>query len=318
MEFGQCESIVVSQEEMGLRLDQILAARFENIKSRSYFQYLIGQKKVLLNGTSAKKRIIPSLGDKIEIQFLCPPELKLAPEPIPLDILYEDRDIILVNKPAGMVVHPAPGHWSGTFVNGLLHHCQQIAEMISSDPQAPNYFRPGVVHRLDKDTTGLLLAAKTHEAQAKLAALFATRQIHKEYLAVCIGKPGDLDIQLPIGRHPIHRKQMAVVFSGGKEALSRCKTLGFNGELSLVNIILFTGRTHQIRVHLAAKNAPVLGDSLYGNEQKNRKYGISSQFLLAHHLRFSHPFTGNLLEFKAPPSGEMQAFMDRSGLARFL
>lgn len=294
------EILTITPEESGMRLDKILANRFSNIKSRTYFQMLIEKGRVLLNGVPVKKRVQPEVDDEVHIHFILTPEIGLLPEPIPLDILYEDQDILVVNKPAGMVVHPATGNWSGTFVNALLHHCQQLSQDSS--------LRPGIVHRLDKDTSGILIAAKTERAQQRLVEMFARREMHKEYLAVCLGNPGDNELTGAIGRHPVNRKMMTVLETGGKPALSTCKTLKCDGKLSQVNIILATGRTHQIRVHLKHHGTPVLGDPVYGNAQVNAKYGVKRQLLHAQLLRFKHPITNSPLEFKAPIPLDMVAF----------
>lgn len=299
--------LIISEEESGQRIDKILALRFQEVKSRSYFQYLIEQQKVLLNGEPVKKRTLPKAGDEIEIQFICLPKLSLTPEEIPLDIIFEDESMLIVNKPAGMVVHPAAGNWSGTFVNALLYHCKDLESKLASEENAPSV-RPGIVHRLDKDTTGLLIAAKTSEAHEKLSALFFSRKIYKEYLAVCTGNPGTLTINRPIGRNPSCYKQMAVVQQGGKEAITHCKTLAYNGKLAFVSIELQTGRTHQIRVHLQSQGTPVLGDPVYGNLKINHSYNLQTQMLHAHCLRFSHPLTQELLEFKAPLPTKMEEF----------
>lgn len=296
--FEENDLIVISEQEAGERLDKVLAQRFKERYSRAYFQYLIEKHLVLLNGTPVKKRIKPEVGDEVEIEFALTPEISLEPENIPLDILYEDEMLLAVNKPVGMVIHPAPGHWSGTFVNALLFHCQQLKNLNES-------LRPGIVHRLDKETSGVLIAAKTTIMQQKLVELFASRQIYKEYLAICIGNPGEGEINAPIGRHPVHRKQMAVIPTG-KTAISFYQTLATNGKLSIVKVIIATGRTHQIRVHLKLRGTPVLGDSIYGNNQINKQYGVSHQLLHAAVVRFVHPVTGVELEFRARPSEEMQ------------
>lgn len=290
----ESDCITIRIDEEGLRLDKILAERFSNIKSRTYFQMLIDNERVLLNGFPVKKRIKPIAGDEVHIYFILSPEIGLTPEAIPLDILYEDDDIIIVNKPAGMVVHPAVGNWTGTFVNALLHHCQHLC---CGDKTS---LRPGIVHRLDKDTSGVLLAAKSSAAQQRLVEMFASRKIHKEYIAICVGNPGDAELTGAIGRHPVNRKMMAVVENGGKPALSSCKTLGYDGKISLVAIVLATGRTHQIRVHLKHHGTPVLGDSVYGSTQANKKYAVNRQLLHAKLLRFNHPMTGLLMEIEAP------------------
>lgn len=301
--YEETEVLVIAEEEAGERLDKILARRFQHVYSRTYFQYLIDEQLILLNGALVKKRIKPQVGDEIEIQFASTPEIQLTAEPISLAILYEDEYLLVINKPAGMVVHPAPGNWSGTFVNGLLYHCGQLAGQ-------ENSLRPGIVHRLDKETSGVLVAAKTLEMQQKLSALFASRQIYKEYWAICIGRPPDGEISTLIGRHPIHRKQMAVVPTG-KQAVSFIKTLGWNDKLSFVQIVIATGRTHQIRVHLRHKGTPVLGDALYGNPSLNHYYNAQRQLLHAAIIKFQHPLTGQQLELMAPPPIDMLHFMHK-------
>jgi len=295
--------IFITKEEAGQRLDKILAERFQEMHSRTYFQTLIDERLVLLNGVPVKKRVKPQEGDEIEIQFVAAPELQLLPENIPLDVLYEDEYLIAINKPVGMVVHPAVGNWTGTFVNALLYHCREISSEDST-------LRPGIVHRLDKETSGVLIAAKTSKVQQKLTELFASRQIYKEYLAICIGRPKDGEIDAPIGRHPVHRKQMAIVPTGRK-AISFCKTKAWNEKLSIVQVVISTGRTHQIRVHLKYLGTPILGDGLYGNIQINKQYGVDHQLLHASVLRFIHPITGQPLEFKAPPPSSMIKFIKK-------
>lgn len=311
MENEDFDSIFITQEETGQRLDKILAARYHPVQSRTYFQFLIQQHRILVNGEFVKKRHIMEVGDEVQIHFILTPEIGLKPEPIPLDVIYEDQEILVVNKPAGMVVHPAPGNWTGTFVNAFLFHCQDLLhpEILSS--QSPSFPRPGIVHRLDKETSGLLVAAKTSFAQQRLIELFANRQVYKEYLTVCVGNPGEGEIRLPIGRHTINRKQMTVQKEEGKgrQAITIYKTLKVNDSLSLVSIILATGRTHQIRVHMKYLGTPVLGDSLYGQEKMNKKYGVKRQLLHAYQLRFQHPISKKLLEFKAPIPKDMADFI---------
>lgn len=293
--------IIITNDEEGDRLDKILAHRFKEVRSRTYFQHLIDEQLVLLNGAPVKKRIKPKAGDEVEIEFIVTPEIDLLPEAIPLDILYEDEHLLAINKPAGMVVHPAPGHWTGTFVNALLYHCQHL-------PNDGDSLRPGIVHRLDKDTSGVLIAAKTAIAHQKLVEAFASRKMYKEYLAISLGNPGEGEIDVPIGRHPVNRKQMAVIQSG-RAAHTFCKTLGFNGKLSVVQLIITTGRTHQIRVHLKHRGTPVLGDELYGSAQANKQYKADRQLLHAYKLRFNHPLTGQLLDLCAPIPADIKHFI---------
>ncbi len=242
-------------------------------------------------------------GDEVEIHFAALPQSDLLPENIPLDILYEDQDILVINKPVGMVVHPAPGHWTGTFVNALLHHCKSW--------QGTETLRPGIVHRLDKETSGVLVAAKTPLAHQRLIEAFSQRKVKKEYLVICVGNPGTKEIDAPIGRHPVHRKMMTVVEEGGRVAISRCQTIATDGKLSIVRIQPETGRTHQIRVHLKHVGTPVLGDSTYGNPQVNKSYGAIRQLLHAESLSFQHPIEGRLMTFQAPIPGDIQVFMTK-------
>ncbi len=276
-----------------LRLDKLLRQRYPHY-SRTYFQRLIEQGFVLLDGEPVKKRAIPEEGEAIEVCFQLTPELSVAPEPIPLDILYEDAHLIAVNKPAGLVVHPAPGHWSGTFVNALLHHCQGI--------QPDGTLRPGIVHRLDKETSGVLVAAKTADAHQALTAAFANRQVKKTYLAICTGRPPNGRIIANLGRHPTHRKEMAVL-PDGKEAITDIEVLAFNERLSLVQAHPHTGRTHQIRVHLKHVGAPVLGDKVYGRES-----GVTRHMLHASRLSLAHPVTREPLELVAPIPEDFSAW----------
>lgn len=270
------DTLFINEEEAGERLDKILAARLHQAGSRTYFQYLIEEGKVLLNGTAVKKRCKPKVGDEIEVEYILCPELDIKPENIPLNIVYEDEAILVVNKMPGMVVHPATGHWTGTFVNALLFHCGQEAL------QAQQNLRPGIVHRLDKDTSGLIIAAKTGIAQQKLIEMFAGRQVYKEYLAICIGNPKAGVIDAPIGRHPVNRKMMAVVEEGGRSAITRYQSLVYNDKLSVVKLVIDTGRTHQIRVHMKYHGTPVLGDLIYGIPSFNAKLGVDRQMLHAY------------------------------------
>ena len=279
-----------SLEESHLRLDALLSLRFPD-KSRSYFQFLIKQGYVLVNGKAIKKRERAKPGDEIEIYFQITPEINLIPEPIALEILYEDEHLIVINKPAGMVVHPAPGHTQGTFVHALLFHCKQID---SDDP-----LRPGIVHRLDKDTSGVLIAAKTRAAHNGLIDLFAKRKIEKVYLAICVGAPKDGLIDVPIARHLSRRKEMTIC-TQGRASKTICQVLAQNGSLSFVKLELLTGRTHQLRVHLKYVGTPILGDETYGNSTINKKFSIKRQLLHAYFIKFFHLITQQILLLTAP------------------
>jgi 23S rRNA pseudouridine1911/1915/1917 synthase len=287
---------IASEEDEKTRIDKFLAKKF-TLKSRSYFQYLIENECVHVNNKKIKKRALLKKGDEIEIFFLATPEISLTPENIPLDILYEDDYIIVINKPKDMVVHPAPGNYSHTFVNALLYHCKNLDNSDS--------IRPGIVHRLDKNTTGVLIAAKTSLSHQRLIEIFQKREIKKTYLALCIGKPEEGIINMPIKRHPIKRKEMTVS-EDGKEAISEITILQHKNNISLVSINILTGRTHQIRVHLKHLNCPILGDDTYGSKHINEKYKIFSQQLHAHEISFIHPINKILLNIKAPLPCSMQ------------
>jgi 23S rRNA pseudouridine1911/1915/1917 synthase len=285
----------VSPEEAGCRIDLLLKHRFPD-HSRTYFQHLLEQGLVLLNGIPVKKRMVPEEGDEIEVCFQAIPGSSLLPEPIPLDILFEDEHILVVNKPAGLVVHPAPGHWTGTFVHGLLHHCQGVVP--GNDP-----IRPGIVHRLDKETSGALVAAKTLLAHQQLIEQFAARTVEKTYLAICQGKPMSGTITAPIGRHPVHRKEMAVI-ADGKEAITEIKLVAYNDAYSLVLVRPKTGRTHQIRVHLKHIKCPVVGDAVYGSSSSAQR-----QQLHAYRLCFDHPVKKHRLQITAPIPEDLKEWM---------
>lgn len=295
------EIFTITSTEASERLDKLLASRFPQ-HSRTYFQYLIEQGCVLVNGSFLKKRTCPDEGDEVEVHFLLPPEISLEPQNIPLDILYEDEHLLAVNKPPGMVVHPAPGHVKNTFVNALLFHCKQMQGLDST--------RPGIVHRLDKDTSGILLAAKTLPTHAKLVELFSLRQMHKQYVAICVGCPKEGLIDAPIKRHATKRKEMTVD-EMGKEAKSCVTSVKSNGQLSYVHIELITGRTHQIRVHLQHVGCPVLGDAVYGHSSANKKFAALRPLLHAHQMDFVHPMTGKTLHLCAPIPEDLLFFIDK-------
>ena len=285
-------SFTVNSEESSLRIDLLLARRFAD-RSRTYFQDLLTQGLVLLNGKPMKKRECPRVGDQIEVSFPALEPSALIPEEIPLNILFEDSELIVVNKPAGMVVHPAPGHRTGTFVHALLNHCQ--GELMLSDP-----IRPGIIHRLDKDTSGILIAAKTATAHFHIAKQFASRQVDKNYLAICCGRPPTGPIRAAIGRNPHHRKEMMVVAEGGKEAESDLQIIAVQEKVSLVLVKPRTGRTHQIRVHLKHVGHPVLGDAVYGSPSLNRALDAPRLLLHAYRIGLRHPLTDEPLLFVAP------------------
>ncbi len=292
-------TFTVSEAESGLRLDKLLQLRFPSY-SRHYFQHLIEKKKVLVNKVVAKKALLLKKEDVITVRFTAPQDISLTPQAIHLDILYEDDDIIIVNKPAGMVVHPAVGNWEGTFANALLFHLRK---------EPSKSLRAGIVHRLDKETSGVLVAAKQEEAEESLIKAFASRAVDKEYLAIVIGHPKNRVIETYIGRHPIRRKEMAVCQTRGKWAQSICETIAYNEKLSFVRLVPKTGRTHQLRVHLKYIGFPILGDVVYGNPSMNKKFGAKRQLLHAWRLRLPHPTKKMDIEIEAPIPQDMKKFI---------
>lgn len=281
----------LTAEESGQRLDKYLAGEMTDL-SRSRIKELVQAGEVLVNGKKSKVSYKVQKGDLIQVTVLPLEPLKLEAENIPLDIVYEDEDIIVVNKPQGMVVHPAVGHPSHTLVNALLYHTRDLAD-------SPEGFRPGIVHRIDKDTSGLLMVAKNAAARESLEKQLAAKSNKRQYLAIVHGnfveEEGTIDA--PIGRNPKDRKQMAVV-EKGKSAVTHFKVLEQYQGYSLVECQLETGRTHQIRVHMAYIGHPLAGDPLYGPRKTLPGHG---QFLHAKTLGFEQPSTGEWLEFSVQP-----------------
>lgn len=298
------DSWAVSPSESDKRLDAVLASHYPDLHSRTYFVSLIEAGNVTVDGKQVKKRTLVQAGQQIEITFALRPELSVTPEEMHFEVLYEDPFLLSINKPAGLVVHPAPGHWSGTFVHGLLYHCKNLS-------LSKENIRPGIVHRLDKETTGVLIAAKHPLAHQRLIEAFANRQIAKRYLAICIGNPGSGELSTQMNRDPRCRIYMAVVEEGGRLAVTRYKTLMTHQGLSLVQIDLLTGRTHQARVHMKHLQAPILGDPLYGRPSVNAQYGALRQMLHAHQICLKHPMSGEPLHFIAPIPLEMRLLLEK-------
>ena len=311
-------TIRVAPSDEGKRLDFFLGTHLESC-SRSHWAQLISQRLIQVNGVVRKSGYRLRPGDVVTGLVPAPEPLSNLPEPIPLDILFEDDSMIVVNKPAGMVVHPAPGHETGTLVNALLHHCTDL-------PGIGGIRRPGIVHRLDKDTSGTLAVAKTAAAHAALSHQFKKRQISKTYLALVIGNMTEPEgiIQLPIGRHPQDRKRMATVSRRSREAETRWHVRERYNGCCLFEIDLKTGRTHQIRVHCAAIHHAIIGDPVYG--PKRRKYptgayglskevadllaGVKRQMLHAWRLACTHPISGEQLTFESPVPQDMRDLLN--------
>ena len=292
-------------ESKGDRLDLWLSKKLEDV-SRSRLQKLIEQGKVQLNGKicTAKKTKL-SQGDRLHISIPSPQPLFLQGEDIPLDILYEDDHLIIVNKPAGLVVHPAPGHESGTLVNALLFHCSNLAGIGGVQ-------RPGIVHRLDKDTTGALVVAKSDLAHQHLQAQIKAKTARREYLGIVYGSPASEEgtIDLPIGRHRVDRKKMAVVpTEKGRTALTHWQVKERLGNYTLMQFRLHTGRTHQIRVHSAQMGHPIVGDPVY-SDRRSLKVNLSGQILHASRLCLQHPVSGEWIEAIAPLPAEFTKVLE--------
>ncbi len=302
------EILYVSSGHAGMRLDCFLKEQYAE-HSRAYFQYLIGEGGVLVNGALVKKRTPLQEGDEVEVCFLLTPEIPLLAENIPLNILYEDAHLLAINKPAGMVVHPGAANPCHTFVNALLYHCNSLPPMEGAEK------RPGIVHRLDKETSGVLIAAKTAPCHRALIALFSERKVEKKYLAITHGCPKEQTILTRIGRHPVLRQQMAVCADRGKEAITHVRPLASNKELALVEATILTGRTHQIRVHLKHIGCPILGDPTYGSSSLNKKWNVMRQLLHAHTLFLHHPITGAPLKLIAELPEDFQKGLNKFRLA---
>lgn len=292
---------LISEKEAGERLDAAVS-RLSSL-SRSAAAKRIEEGDVKVNGVVLPKRYEVRAGDEILLQEREPTLPEARPEAIPLDILYEDADILVINKPKGMVVHPAPGNPDGTLVNALLHHCRGQLSGING------VLRPGIVHRIDKDTSGLLVVAKNDEAHRALAAELEGHHIEREYHALANGgfrtTVGTVD--LPIGRHPVDRKKMAVIKDGthtSRPAVTHYEVIGDFGAVTYLKLHLETGRTHQIRVHMAALGHPLLGDTLYGGGhtrfEKEHSALLHGQALHAKRLTFRHPRTGETMTFECP------------------
>lgn len=292
-----------------MRLDKKILETHPDF-SRSRIEGLIKSGFVTVNGAVAEKAGM-KVGDDDEVVVEIPPPVPAIPEPeaIALDIVYEDDDIIVINKMPGMVVHPAPGHFTGTLVNALLHHCPNLSGI-------GGVARPGIVHRLDQDTSGLIVVAKSQKAMDGLVKAFASHKaIEKTYLAVCHGRPR-LDagrIENLIGRHPVDRKRMAIVEKKGKAAITNWKVLSKNTAqpISIIECRIETGRTHQIRVHTASLGTPVIGDKVYGKSALDKRLDPipARQMLHAWKLKLYHPVTSKIMEFTAPIPTDMQAYI---------
>ena len=300
--------LTATDRDAGSRLDRVVTARLPHL-SRSYAASLIEGGSVMVNGRVADKPALKiKAGDRIVVVVPPPRPAGLRAEEIPLNIVYEDTDLLVIDKPAGMVVHPAPGHEGGTLVNALLAHVPELELDMGGES------RPGIVHRLDKDTSGLMVVAKHRAAHEYLSKQMAGRKMLKEYLVLVQGRPEPPQgvIDAPIARDPRNRQRMAVV-EGGRPARTRFVVERYLGRYTLVRATLETGRTHQIRVHMAAIGHPVVGDPVYGRRTLTdaAALGLHRQFLHAHRLGFNLPSTGQWREFTGPLPQDLQQVLEK-------
>jgi 23S rRNA pseudouridine1911/1915/1917 synthase len=313
-------TILANESDQGRRLDAVVAAHLPGC-SRSLAVNLITNHEILVDHQAKKPGYRVKYGDKILGRIPDPAQAEYKPEPIPLQILYQDSHIVVLNKQAGMVVHPAPGHSRGTLVNALLYHCPDL-EGIGGE------IRPGIVHRLDKDTSGTMVVAKNADALENLAGQFKRRTIQKTYLALVYGelRTDEGVIRLPIGRHPVHRKRMSTISRKGRTAETVWRIRKRFAGITLLELILKTGRTHQIRVHCATMGFPIVGDQVYRSRKwlkekaglfsgesstiAARLKAVSRQMLHAWRLGLTHPHTGEFMTFESPIPEEMAALME--------
>lgn len=288
------ESFEVETEQEGERLDKFLSIIYPEF-SRAFFQKLIKSKQVSVNETPQKASYCVKIDDIVTVEIPDAVETTIEPENIPLDILYEDDDVLIVNKPKGMVVHPSAGHYSGTLVNAIMYHCKDTLSGINGE------IRPGIVHRIDMDTTGSLIVCKNDEAHVNIAQQIKEHSVNRIYVGIVCGnvKEDSGTVEGAIGRHPIERKKMAINEKNGKPAITHYKVLERFKNYTYMQFKLETGRTHQIRVHMASIGHPLLGDTLYSSGRSPFKH-LQGQCLHAKTIGFIHPKTGEYMEYSAP------------------
>ena len=295
----------IDRNTEGQRIDRYLSDELED-RSRSYIQKIMKEGYVKVNQKPVKSNYRLSFGDSVEVTLPEAKEPDIVPENIPLDILYEDQDIIMINKPKQMVVHPAPGHYSGTLVNALMYHCGDELSGIN------RCMRPGIVHRIDMDTTGSLVVCKNDKAHQSLSEQLKVHSIRRIYVAIVHGniKEDSGTVNAPIGRHPTDRKKMSTHCKNGRDAVTHYKVLERFGDYTYIQCELETGRTHQIRVHMASIGHPLVGDEVYGPKKCPFK-GLQGQTLHARTLGIIHPTTGKYLEVNAPLPEYFIELLDR-------
>ncbi len=287
------QEYIVPEEFSGVRIDKFLSESCPG-QSRSFLQKLLKSELVNVNGKTVKSSYKVSAGEAVSFEVPEAVEAEITAQEMPLDILYEDQDVILINKPKGMVVHPAAGHYEGTLVNGLMYHCRDQLSGING------VMRPGIVHRIDMDTTGVIIACKNDLAHNSIAEQLKVHSITRKYYAVVFGRLPDDEgtVEAPVGRHPTDRKKMSVISKNGKDAVTHYRVLERFCGYTYVECRLETGRTHQIRVHMASIGHPLLGDQVYGPAKQ--PFRLNGQTLHAGVLGFIHPRSGEYMEFSAP------------------
>lgn len=287
--------LIVSKEDENERVDKFLATRFPDF-TRSFIQKAIKNGQIKLNGKDFKSNYKLKLDDKIEINIEDPIELEIEPEDIPLDILYEDDDVLIVNKPKNMVVHPSAGHFSHTLVNAIMFHCKDSLSGING------IIRPGIVHRIDMNTTGSLIICKNDVSHTKIAEQIKEHSVNRIYVGLVYGRLANDEgtVEGPIGRNPSDRKKMAINYKNGKPAITHYKVLERFNEYTFVKFKLETGRTHQIRVHMASIGHSLVGDDIYSNNKKCKFKHLEGQCLHARTIGFIHPTLNQYVEFQAP------------------
>jgi 23S rRNA pseudouridine1911/1915/1917 synthase len=288
------QQLIVAKEDNNIRIDKYLSDKIKDL-SRSYAQKIINDGLVQVNNKAVKQNYKVKANDMVHVEIPEPEKLEIKAEDIELDIVYEDADLLVVNKPQGMVVHPAAGNYTGTLVNALMKHCGDNLSAING------IIRPGIVHRIDKDTSGLLLVAKNNRAHIKLAKQIKDHSLSRRYIAIVYGalKNDSGIIDAPIGRHPVDRKKMSVTTKNGRNAVTHFKVLERLGNYSYIECKLETGRTHQIRVHMSYIGHPIIGDPVYG--PKKDRFNLNGQALHAKIIGFIHPTTNEYLEFEVSP-----------------
>ncbi|NPV91431.1 MAG: RluA family pseudouridine synthase [Firmicutes bacterium] len=303
MENLEVKVLETGREDAGQRIDAWTAAKLPEM-TRSYLRKLLEEGRVMVNQKPVKASYRIQPGDRVEVFIPPPTTLEVVAQEIPLSVVYEDQDIVVIDKPPGLVVHPAAGNYQGTLVNALLAHCDDLSSI-------GGVARPGIVHRLDKDTSGLLVAAKNDLAHQSLAQQIKERRMSRRYLALVHGtiRENEGRVEAAIGRHATDRKRMAVVKKGGKMAITHYRVLERLPGCSLIEAVLDTGRTHQIRVHLAYLGHPVVGDPTYGQKKPDR--GMPGQALHAYRLEFDHPRSGERLRFEAPLPERFSDLLDK-------